>query len=133
MVSEDRRFIKTRAYKTDEQINIPILPEAFDVLEKYNFKLPFIAEQKYNKAIKTFLKELKFDRIIESENTAPLHEVCTSHTARKTFHSYAINTLHLSATEVSKITGTSPETINKHYAGADIEEIAKKMRDRVNS
>jgi len=22
----------------------------------------------------------------------------------------------------------SPETINKHYAGADIEEIAKKMR-----
>jgi integrase len=128
MVSEDRRFIKTRAYKTDEQINIPILPEAFDVLEKYHYKLPFIAEQKYNKAIKTFLKELKFDRIIESENAAPLHEVCTSHTARKTFHSYAINTLHLSATEVSKITGTSPETINKHYAGADIEEIAKKMR-----
>ena len=66
--------------------------------------------------------------VIESENAAPLHEVCTSHTARKTFHSYAINTLHLSATEVSKITGTSPETINKHYAGADIEEIAKKMR-----
>jgi len=128
MVSEDQIFIKTRAYKTNEQINIPILAEAFDVLEKYNFKLPFIAEQKYNKAIKTFLKELKFDRIIESENAAPLHEVCTSHTARKTFHSYAINTLHLSATEVSKITGTSPETINKHYAGADIEEIAKKMR-----
>ena len=43
-------------------------------------------------------------------------------------YSYAINTLHLSASEVSKITGTSPETINKHYAGADIEEIAKKMR-----
>ena len=87
--------------------------------------------RKYNKAIKTFLKELKFDRIIESENAAPLHEVCTSHTARKTFHSYAINTLHLSATEVSKITGTSPETINKHYAGADIEEIAKKMRKMI--
>ena len=51
--------------------------------------------------------------------------------ARKTFHSYAINTLHLSATEVSKITGTSPETINKHYAGADIEEIAKKMRKMI--
>jgi hypothetical protein len=34
----------------------------------------------------------------------------------------------MSTTEVSKITGTSPETINKHYAGADIEEIAKKMR-----
>jgi hypothetical protein len=44
MISEDQRFIKTRAYKTDEQINIPILPEAFDILEKYNFKLPFIAE-----------------------------------------------------------------------------------------
>lgn len=128
MVSEDRRFIKTRAYKTDEQINIPILPEAFDVLEKYNFKLPFIVEQKYNKAIKTFLKELKFDRIIESENTAPLHEVCTSHIARKTFLSYLINVKKLSAPEVKEITGTSADTIYKHYAGADVAEIAKKMR-----
>jgi len=29
---------------------------------------------------------------------------------------------------VKEITGTSPETINKHYAGADVAEIAKKMR-----
>ena len=127
-INEDRSMIVMRSAKTDEAIKLPILPEAEEILLKYDYKLPFISDQKYNKAIKTFLKELKFDRIIESENAAPLHEVCTSHTARKTFHSYAINTLHLSATEVSKITGTSPETINKHYAGADIEEIAKKMR-----
>jgi hypothetical protein len=128
MVSEDRRFIKTRAYKTDEQINIPILPEAFDVLGKYNFKLPFISDQKYNKAIKDFLKELDFDRKIESQDFAPLYEVCTSHIARKTFLSYLINVKKLSAPEVKEITGTSADTIYKHYAGADVAEIAKKMR-----
>ena len=128
MVSEDRRFIKTRAYKTDEQINIPILPEAFDVLEKYHYKLPFISDQKYNKAIKDFLKELDFDRKIESQDFAPLYEVCTSHIARKTFLSYLINVKKLSAPEVKEITGTSADTIYKHYAGADVAEIAKKVR-----
>ena len=128
-ISEDRSMILMQATKTDEAIKLPILPEAEEILSKYDYKLPFISDKKYNKAIKDFLKELDFDRKIESQDFAPLYEVCTSHIARKTFLSYLINVKKLSAPEVKEITGTSADTIYKHYAGADIEEIAKKMRD----
>jgi integrase len=127
-ISEDRSMIVMRATKTDEAIKLPILPEAEEILSKYDYKLPFISNQKYNKAIKDFLKELDFDRKIESQDFAPLYEVCTSHIARKTFLSYLINVKKLSAPEVKEITGTSADTIYKHYAGADVAEIAKKMR-----
>ena len=40
------------------------------------------------------------------------------------FKIYDMQTLH----KVKEITGTSADTIYKHYAGADVEEIAKKMR-----
>jgi len=128
-INEDRSMIVMRSTKTDEAIKLPILPEAEEILLKYDYELPFISDQKYNKAIKDFLKELDFDRKIESQDFAPLYEVCTSHIARKTFLSYLINVKKLSAPEVKEITGTSADTIYKHYAGADIEEIAKKMRD----
>ena len=127
-ISEDRSMIVMRSAKTDEAIKLPILPEAEEILLKYDYQLPFISDQKYNKAIKDFLKELDFDRKIESQDFAPLYEVCTSHIARKTFLSYLINVKKLSAPEVKEITGTSADTIYKHYAGADIQEIAKKMR-----
>ena len=127
-ISEDRSMILMQATKTDEAIKLPILPEAEEILSKYDYKLPFISDKKYNKAIKDFLKELDFDRKIESQSFAPLYEVCTSHIARKTFLSYLINVKKLSAPEVKEITGTSADTIYKHYAGVDIEEIAKKMR-----
>ena len=127
-ISEDKSMIIMRATKTDEAIKLPILPEAEEILSKYDYKLPFISDQKYNKAIKDFLKELDFDRKIESQDFAPLYEVCTSHIARKTFLSYLINVKKLSAPEVKEITGTSADTIYKHYAGADVAEIAKKMR-----
>ena len=117
-----------RSAKTDEAIKLPILPEAEEILLKYDYEPPFISDQKYNKAIKDFLKELDFDRKIESQDFAPLYEVCTSHIARKTFLSYLINVKKLSAPEVKEITGTSADTIYKHYAGADVAEIAKKMR-----
>ena len=127
-INEDRSMIVMRSTKTDEAIKLPILPEAEEILLKYDYELPFISDQKYNKAIKDFLKELDFDRKIESQDFAPLYEVCTSHIARKTFLSYLINVKKLSAPEVKEITGTSADTIYKHYAGADVVEIAKKMR-----
>ena len=131
-ISEDKSMIIMRAAKTDEAIKLPILPEAEEILLKYDYEPPFISDQKYNKAIKEFLKELDFDRKIESQGFAPLYVVCTSHIARKTFLSYLINVKKLSAPEVKEITGTSADTIYKHYAGADVAEIAKKMRRMIN-
>ena len=128
-ISEDRSMIVIRSTKTDEAILSPILSEAEEILLKYDYQPPFISDQKYNRSIKDFLKELYFDRKIESQDFAPLYEVCTSHIARKTFLSYLINVKKLIAPEVKEITDTSADTLYKHYAGADIAEIAKKMRD----
>ena len=128
-ISEDRSMIVIRSTKTDEAIVSPILSEAEEILLKYDYQPPFISDQKYNRSIKDFLKELYFDRKIESQDFAPLYEVCTSHIARKTFLSYLINVKKLIAPEVKEITDTSADTLYKHYAGADIAEIAKKMRD----
>ncbi len=125
----DENQIVMKATKTGEHIRIPLMNEALAILDKYDYQLPFISDQKYNAAIKRFMKELKFDRIIFEKNE-PLHQLCTSHTARKTFISYALNNLTLSVSEVSEITGTTPETILKNYAGSNIEDIAKKMRNR---
>jgi len=52
-ISEDKSMILMQATKTDEAIKLPILPEAEEILSKYDYKLPFISDQKYNKAIKT--------------------------------------------------------------------------------
>ena len=128
-ISEDRSMIVIRSTKTDKAIVSPILSEAEEILLKYDYQPPFISDQKYNRSIKDFLKELYFDRKIESQDFAPLYEVCTSHIARKTFLSYLINVKKLIAPEVKEITDTSADTLYKHYAGADIAEIAKKMRD----
>ena len=101
-ISEDRSMIVIRSTKTDEAIVLPILSEAEEILLKYDYQPPFISDQKYNRSIKDFLKELYFDRKIESQDFAPLYEVCTSHIARKTFLSYLINVKKLIAPEVKK-------------------------------
>jgi len=95
-------MIVIRSTKTDEAIVSPILSEAEEILLKYDYQPPFISDQKYNRSIKDFLKELYFDRKIESQDFAPLYEVCTSHIARKTFLSYLINVKKLIAPEVKK-------------------------------
>ena len=59
-------MIVMRSAKTDEAIKLPILPEAEEILLKYDYQLPFISDQKYNKAIKDFLKELDFDRKLKA-------------------------------------------------------------------
>ncbi len=124
---DDKNRLITRSEKTGSPIRIPLVPQALEIAQKYKYKLPLESEQKYNKAIHEFMKELGFDRKIESKDFKPLHEVCTSHTARKTFISQALNKMGLSVAEVSKITGTSQDTIQKHYAGANISEIEKKL------
>lgn len=78
-------------------IRVPLNETAKTILERYkdydgDRLLPFISEQKYNKAIKEFFKIAGIDRIvtvIDPLTREPVqkhvYEVATSHTARKTF------------------------------------------------
>ncbi len=122
----DERII-AKSEKTNSRITIPILKEAKLILEKYDYQLPVTSDQKYNKAIHDFLEEFKFNRIIEEKDSKPLHEAATSHTARKTFISYAHSRLRLSVADISLISGTSKETIMKYYVGSSIDDIEQKI------
>lgn len=126
----DKNRIRTRAFKTHTVIEVPILPEAQTILDKYEMKLPKVSEPNYNKGIKKVFKEVGIDRKIESHGFAPIHEIASSHLAKKTFISYCLNEKKLSPIEVSKITGTNVDTVLRYYASASIDEIESKLSKR---
>ena len=78
-------------------IRVPLNERAKEILKRYeDFEgpglLPFISEQKYNKAIKEFFKLAGIDRIVTTldpltreEVKRPIYEVASSHMARRTF------------------------------------------------
>jgi len=78
-------------------IRVPLTTTAKEIIEKYKDiegekLLPFISEQKYNLAIKEAFKEAKLDRIVtildpltRTPVQKPLHEIASSHLARRTF------------------------------------------------
>lgn len=78
-------------------VRVPLNDKAKTILEKYKDHdgdklLPFISEQKYNDAIKRAFKLAEINRIVtildpltNEEVKKPLHEVVSSHMARRTF------------------------------------------------
>ena len=78
-------------------VRVPLNDKAKAILEKYKDHdgdklLPFISEQKYNDAIKRAFKLAEINRIVtildpltNEEVKKPLHEVVSSHMARRTF------------------------------------------------
>lgn len=83
--------------KKPETIRVPLTNTAKEILDKYKEiegekLLPFISEQKYNKAIKAFFELAKLDRIVTILDPItrmpiqkPLYEIASSHLARRTF------------------------------------------------
>jgi integrase len=77
-------------------VRVPLNEKAKLILEKYKDEkdrlFPFISEQKYNVAIKNIFKMAEINRIVTildpltNEGVRkPLHEVASSHLARRTF------------------------------------------------
>lgn len=65
--------------KTKEQYVIFLLPEAREILEKYNYELPIISNQKYNDYLKLVA------------SNAGINKHITSHVGRHTFATYLLN------------------------------------------
>lgn len=68
-----------RRKKTDVQFVVPLLPVAKQILEKYNYCLPIISNQKYNQYLKVL------------GDTAKLGKQLHSHLARHTFACLLLN------------------------------------------
>jgi site-specific recombinase XerD len=98
-----RKVIRSSREKTDESFVSILLPEAKEILEKYNYQLPIISNQKYN----DYLKLLA--------SGAEIKKTLTSHVARHTFGTYLINK-GIPIESVSRAMGHSNIKMTQHYA-----------------
>lgn len=76
---DNEPIINASRVKTDESYIIPLFKEAQDILEKYDYCLPKISNQKYNDYIKVLAAHVGINKKL------------TSHTARHTYGTYLIN------------------------------------------
>jgi len=107
---DDRNWIYTKREKTDELVKIPILPQAWDILEKYrdypthNGLLPICSNQKVN----TYLKEIA--------GACGVHKNITFHVARHTFATTVMLSNGVPIETVSKLLGHTKLSTTQIYA-----------------
>lgn len=82
------------AHKTRESFKLPLLPQAKAILEKYDYQLPVVSNQKMNAFLKDIAKRAALNDKIEKvryrgaarmEKTQEKWETITCHTARRSF------------------------------------------------
>ena len=100
---QGQKFISRFRQKTKVRYTILLLPQALQILEKYNYELPRISNQKMNDHLKIIAKAC--------EITKPLHSHIGRHTAATLFLNAG-----LSIDIVANILGHSNTNITKHYA-----------------
>jgi len=114
-VYEGTRYIEKRRQKTNITFTAVLLPIAIEVLEKYDYQLPVLSNQKYN----SYLKEIG---VLSGINKS-LH----SHLARKTYCTHLLNS-GVSIEVVSKCAGHANSRITSStYAHLRRETILKEV------
>lgn len=117
--------------KTGAKIEIPISPAVRAILEKYNYQLPQISEQKINDGIKAIYK------ICFPENTIQIRkgndfetfhkwELISTHDAIRTFITLSAER-GMNVSAISKITGKSIPVLLKHYLSQSQKAAEKEM------
>jgi integrase len=129
--------VQLRAFKNQKDVYIPLTPIPKAILEKYDYEIPRISEQKFNEYIKEACKAAEIDQkvekiVMQSGNKiyelVPKHKVITSHIAIKTFISLC-SKKGISPKVVSEITGKTVKVILKHYYGIDKSTIKDQMKN----
>ena len=101
--------------KTGVRVTVPCNPLVIEIMNKYNFNMPYLPEQKLNKYIKEIAKEAGLTELIKTEKTRggirtteyiPKYKLITSHTARRT----GVTHMYLSGMELSDIMSISGHT-----------------------
>jgi site-specific recombinase XerD len=100
---EGKKVIRSSREKTDESFVSLLLPDAENILAKYEYNLPMMSNQKYN----DYLKLLG--------TGAGLKKNITSHVARHTFATYLLNK-DIPIESVSRAMGHSNIKMTQHYA-----------------
>lgn len=107
--------------KTKKAMAIPIMDKCMEILRKYDYQLPLISSVNYRIAIKDIAREAGLNRRLDEFGGIALHEKISTHTAKRTFTKLMFNK-GLDISDISRITGTSKETLLRHYAGESRDE-----------
>ena len=120
--------------KTGVRVTVPCHPLVIEIMNKYNFNMPYLPEQKLNQYIKEIGKKAGLTEMIKTEKIRggikiteyiPKYKLITSHTARRT----GATLMYLSGMEISdimRITGHTHALTLMHYIKADKLEVARK-------
>ena len=120
-------IINIRQQKTGATVMIPAKPELVAILEKYNYELPHLADQKINDYIKRIGEIAEINELVEVETSkggvtqktyTPKHKLIQTHTARRTgatlMYLAGMNVFNICA-----ITGHTSIKMLKKYIKAD--------------
>jgi Phage integrase SAM-like domain len=129
-------FIKLTTTKNNELFNMPIVPEAKEILECYNYRAPAISEQEVNRSIKKVCELAGINKLVEvtedvggreSTKTIPKYQLITSHVAGKTFITNAKELWGLDPAEVAGVVRKDLKTMLNHYFKPPVESAIQKM------
>lgn len=90
----EQLYLKIRLQKTDVQVFFPVLPSAVEILKTYNYVLPRVDDEDFNRVIKELLMEAGIIKIEHKRITRgkekivqmiPKYDMVASHTARRSF------------------------------------------------
>lgn len=118
--------------KTDRANYIPLSTVPKEILQRYNYKLPLISEQKQNKYLKELCALAGINSAIEtSEGIVPKYERITTHVAIKTFITHCCE-LGIDEKSIAEMTGKSVRVIMDHYHGVNKSYIVSKVINAFN-
>ncbi len=122
--------IKIRSVKTKDFLNVPLNDYAIEILEKYNYQLPVVANQPMNRAVKeigemagidtpVIITKLQGGKTIETQG--PKYELLSTHCGRRTFVTLSLEK------------GMRPETVMSITGHKDYQTFKKyvKITDKV--
>ena len=148
-VSDFKRFIENpRMYvvgnfvimtqqKTKGRTGIPLTSLGREILDKYDWQLPKLSDQKYNLYLKISAEQAGIDNPVEIEKILngkgvfvcmPKFELLSTHCARKTFAT-STHSAGISVKKISLMMGISVPTLIRHYIGDDLSGLVEDMEN----
>ena len=133
-------YINIRQHKTGAKVAVPCSTGLKNILERYNYQMPHLADQVINRYIKEIGKMAGLTEIVEMVETKggtkttvkyEKYKLIHSHTARRT----GATLMYLAGMDVydiMKITGHSSPNMLKKYIKADQLEVVDKIIDKYN-
>ena len=111
----DDEFLDITMKKTNEQVSIPIHPNALEIIKKWEYQLPQLSNVKLNKQIKEVCRYAEIDElVIDGDKTYSKYELVTCHTARRSFATNGYLS-DVPIRDLMRITGHKKETTFLNY------------------